>query len=216
MFAKSTLLRFFPTCVWVFDLVPGDAKALSAAIIKTVESALPPASKLPRDHSLQSGTHLHELPEFKPLVTHALDAGREILKNLGHEPAPMEMTGCWANISVPDARHGEHSHPNNYLSGVYYVKTPKGGDSINFYDPRPQAHVVAPHVATFSPNHASSVHVEVQPGRLVLFPGWLRHSVDPNRGDGVRMSIAFNLMFSDYTAQQSRPRFKGDFLTRDS
>ncbi len=50
---------------------------------------------------------------------------------------------------------------------------------------------------------------------MVMFPAWLRHSVDPNRGGGQRMSVAFNLMLEDYTAQQSRPRFKGHFLIKD-
>jgi uncharacterized protein (TIGR02466 family) len=215
MFAKSTLLRFFPTFVWVFDLKPEDAKPLNAAIAQTVEAALPADHVLPRKQSLQSGTHLHELPEFKPLVERALAAGQQILKFLEHDPAPLVMTGCWANVSEPGAHHQEHSHPNNFLSGVYYVKAPEGGDTINFHDPRAQAHVIAPHVTTYSPKHASAVNVEVKSGRMVMFPAWLRHSVDPNRGRGQRMSIAFNLMLVEFTAQQSRARFKGHFLIKD-
>lgn len=215
MFAKSTLLRFFPTFVWVFDLKPEDAGPLNAEIAQTVEAALPADHELRRQHSLQSGTHLHELPEFQPLVARALAAGQHILKFLEYEPAQLVITGCWANVSAPDARHLEHSHPNNFLSGVYYVKAAEGSDSINFHDPRAQAHVVALHVTSYSPKHASAVNVEVKPGRMVMFPAWLRHSVDPNRGRGQRMSIAFNLMLADYTAQQSRPRFKGHFLIKD-
>jgi hypothetical protein len=30
--------------------------------------------------------------------------------------------------------HRAHSHPNNYLSAVYYVRTWPGADSINFHD----------------------------------------------------------------------------------
>ena len=33
----------------------------------------------------------------------------------------MMITGCWANINPPAAYHPTHNHPNNYLSGVYYV-----------------------------------------------------------------------------------------------
>ena len=49
---------------------------------------------------------------------------------------------------------------------------------------------------------------------MVLFPAWLKHSVDPNRSRGLRMSIAFNLMFEDFGETQSRPRFKGNFLVK--
>ena len=41
-------------------------------------------------------------------------------------------------MNAPGAAHGLHSHPNNFLSGVYYVRVPSGGDTINFHDPRSQ------------------------------------------------------------------------------
>jgi Putative 2OG-Fe(II) oxygenase len=36
-----------------------------------------------------------------------------------------------------------HMHPNNCLSGVYYVQTQEGADSITFMDPRSRAFVIA-------------------------------------------------------------------------
>ena len=56
------------------------------------------------------------------------------------EPA-IEIAGCWLNLYAPGAVHRAHSHPNNFLSAVYYVRTHPGGDSINFHDPRSQADV---------------------------------------------------------------------------
>jgi Putative 2OG-Fe(II) oxygenase len=32
-----------------------------------------------------------------------------------------------------------HQHPNNLLSGVYYVRTHPGADTMNFHDPRNQS-----------------------------------------------------------------------------
>lgn len=217
MFEKSSVLSFFPTFVWVYDLTAESAQALNAALGPLIMAELAPDGRAREvrgneGHSLQSATDLHERPEFAPLVAHAEQAGQQILKFLEHAPAPLRITGCWANVSAPYAHHREHSHPNNFLSGVYYVAAPRGGDSINFHDPRPQAHVVAPQVASESLKHASSVNVDVKPGRLVFFPAWLRHSVDPNQGEGPRISIAFNLMFEDFRAAQSKPRFAGQFL----
>ena len=68
------------------------------------------------------------------------------------------------------ATHIEHSHPNNFLSFVYYPRVPKGGDVIEFHDPRPQAHVIAPPFATLNAKVASTVTVAVEAGRLVAFP----------------------------------------------
>lgn len=211
MFVKSSAIAFFPTFVWVYDLKPEDVESVSAAIEKRLETALPSAEQLGRGHSVQSEPNLHQLPEFQPLIERVQAAAKQILEFLEQKPAPLKVTGCWANVTGPSAHHKEHSHPNNFLSGVYYVKTPKGGDSINFHDPRAQAHVIAPHVVQDSTKHASTVIVELKPGRLVIFPAWLRHSVDPNLGQGLRMSISFNLMFDHFADEQSRPRFEGDF-----
>ncbi len=46
MFEKSSVLAFFPTFVWVYDLKPEDAEPLSAAIAEKIEIALPPAKQL--------------------------------------------------------------------------------------------------------------------------------------------------------------------------
>ncbi len=53
----------------------------------------------------------------------------------------IEITGCWANINASGAAHAIHSHPNNFLSGIYYVSTHPGADSVNFHDPRPQTSI---------------------------------------------------------------------------
>ena len=215
MFVKSEALAFFPTFVWVYDLKPEDAEPLSAAIAKKIDMALPSAKQLGESHSLQSGTHLHELPEFQLLIERVQAAAQQILKFLKLKPAPLKITGCWANVSGPAGHHKEHAHSNNFLSGVYYVKTPEGGDSINFHDPRAQAHVIAPHVTAPSTKQASTVIITVKPGRLVIFPAWLRHSVDPNLSQEPRMSISFNLMFDHFADEQSHPRFEGEFLVKN-
>ncbi len=95
------------------------------------------------------------------------------------------------------------------MSGVYYARVSSGGDTITFSDPRLQAHVIAPHIRKPSTRTASSVDVGVRDGRLVLFPAWLRHSVSSNRSDRQRVSVAINVMFTDYVARISRPRWSG-------
>ena len=50
---------------------------------------------------------------------------------------------------------------------------------------------------------------EAKPGRMLLFPSWLRHSVQPNYGNEERVSISFNVMLDDYAARNSAPMWKG-------
>jgi uncharacterized protein (TIGR02466 family) len=124
------------------------------------------------------------------------------------KPSPHLITGAWANISAPGIRHHRHAHPNNYLSGVYYVRTPAGGDTIRFHDPRPQAHAIQPAQERASQYTGHSITIGVRPGRLVLFHSWLEHSVDANAGDGERISVAINAMFERFGETQGAPMWE--------
>ena len=61
-----------------------------------------------------------------------------MLRFLKAGPYAIEITGCWVNILAAGGAHKRHAHPNNFLSGVYYVRTGPGSDAINFHDPRVQ------------------------------------------------------------------------------
>ena len=117
----------------------------------------------------------------------------------------MEITGCWATVLAPRASHKLHSHPNNFLSGVYYVRTGEGADTINFHDPRRQASVIRPPVVELTAQNTDQVVVRVSDGTLLFFPSYLEHSVDANGSDGERIRISFNLMFSSFARQLSKP-----------
>jgi hypothetical protein len=98
-----------------------------------------------------------------------------------------------------------HNHPNNFLSGVYYVQVPEGADTINFHDPRPQTAIIRPPVTELTAYNTDQVVVTVGNGTLLLFPAWLPHSVDANHSDRKRISISFNVMFGAFTETMSRP-----------
>lgn len=50
--------------------------------------------------------------------------------------------------------------------------------------------------------------VPVRTGRLIVFPAWLGHSVFPNRGTDVRVSISFNMMFDPFAETISAPKWR--------
>ena len=81
-----------------------------------------------------------------------------------------------------------HSHPNNFLSGVYYLRTPAGADTINFHDPRPQTGVIRPPVQALTAENTDQVVVRVEDGTLLLFPAYLAHSVDANASTEERVT----------------------------
>ncbi|MEK9684989.1 MAG: 2OG-Fe(II) oxygenase family protein [Rhodospirillaceae bacterium] len=211
MFEKTNVVELFPTHIWVHDLERSKAASICEKVFAQVEKRMPPVDEISGGHSVQSGTQMQNDPAFGDLMECVDKAAQDVLSFLGKKGESLQVTGCWANVSGPNSHHREHSHPNNFLSGVFYVKTPKGGDTINFHDPRPAAHAIAPHFERPSMHNLSTMFVEAKPGRIMIFPSWLRHSVDPNSGEGLRVSVAFNLMFGRYSERHSRPKFSGAF-----
>jgi hypothetical protein len=60
-------------------------------------------------------------------------------------------------------------------------------------------------VLELTAENTDQVVVSVKNGTLLLFPAYLQHSVDANRGEQERVSISFNLMFSSFTENLSKP-----------
>ncbi len=105
----------------------------------------------------------------------------------------------WANISPPGASNQVHSHPGALWSAVYYVDD--GGDtdaSLVLLDPNyPLNRMYAPDlrfVGKDGETFPTQQMFEPTPGRLVVFPSWLSHSVRPSKGSRDRISIAMNIM----------------------
>ncbi len=205
VFAATDILRMFPTFVWKAELEPEFHRRINKNIIHKLEQIRRSGPELAPGQSWQSSHDLHERDEFRELVACVNHAVRCVLDFLKIGEAAFEITGCWANMNPPDAAHGIHNHPNNFLSGVYYVQTNKGADTINFHDPRSQTEIIKPPVTGLTAENTDQVVVKVRNGALLIFPSWLAHSVDANRSDETRISISFNAMFSGYAENMSKP-----------
>ena len=201
----SDIQSFFPTCVWSIQSTPEFHQPLNARILEALDQMNPELTEIPPARSWQSGQDLHEREEFGELFSCVLATAKNILKFLHIAYDAVEITGSWANVNAPGAAHTMHNHPNNYLSGVYYVQTQPGADTINFHDPRLQTGIIRPPVTELSSHNTDQVVVAVSNGKLLMFPAWLSHSVAPNESEGMRISISFNLMFSRFTKEVSKP-----------
>ena len=92
---------------------------------------------------------------------------------------------------------------------MYYVQAGPGADTVNFHDPRPQADVMRPPVTELTGQNTDQVVVNVTNGTLLMFPAYLPHSVSASESDEQRISISFNLMFSSFTENMSKPMWTG-------
>lgn len=210
MFANTNVQEFFPTPIWTVDLEPKLADALNGRLLADLERLTAPRPALPQaGGSWQTDGDMHVRGEFKELTALIRKAVKAALDFLQIDYRDFSITGCWANFNPTGGLNSVHTHPNNYLSGVYYVQTPAGADSIDFFDPRPAAVAWMPRTRQLNRFNGNRMSVKVQPGRLVLFPAWLSHSVPLNRTNQERVSIAFNAMFTEFGETMSGTLWKG-------
>ena len=143
-----------------------------------------------------STTDMHKIPVFKPLVDELFKMQMEIYREelLTREPIIGNM---WANINPPGGYNRPHIHPNSHFSGVYYIKAPQNSGDIVFNDPRSGAHMIMPErIKDIKPPSHLWREVRINPleGRLIMFPSWLWHCVDPNESNDIRISVSFNFI----------------------
>ena len=207
-FETAEAVRLFPVFVWKAQLAP-EARGPIDAAIRALLAELAPGTLAPGT-LWQSGHALHRRPGCSGLARAIEAAVREVLEFLKIGQGEFAITGCWANVAAPGGWHRMHSHPNNFLSGVYYVQVQEGADTINFHDPRPQAGVIRPPVTALTAYNTDQVVVKVAVGTLLVFPAWLPHSVDPNASAGERISVSFNAMFGDLAERLAKPLWGGE------
>lgn len=207
---QSGVLKLFPTYVWATQLKPDVYGPINRDILRRLETIGREQPALDRSGQWQTAQDLQRHEELAALVSIVTATAREICDSLTITYGDLEITGCWANVSAPGYPHRQHLHPNNYLSGAYYVRTAAGSDSIRFHDPRPQAGIVVPPARDQNRANPDQVALDVREGMLVMFPAWLTHSVAPNMSQDTRVSVAFNLMFPDFGTRMANPLWRGD------
>ena len=206
-FDASDVTSMFPTLVWRFDLKAARRDAINSSIGALLGDLRRGTRPLAAGEGWQSEPEqaLHAREELRVLADCVNDATGSILRFLRIGYDAFEITGSWATILAPGAAHRMHSHPNNFLSAVYYVQTGSGADTINFHDPRVQTGIIRPPVVELTDANTDQVVVRVQAGTLLVFPAYLLHSVSLNTSAQERISLSFNIMFSAFTEKVSKP-----------
>jgi uncharacterized protein (TIGR02466 family) len=106
------------------------------------------------------------------------------------------IANYWININKKNQYNKMHIHSSSILSGVYYAATPPQSGCIIFHN-RPETSFILDelvHVgAKVTKFTATTQAFQPKAGAVLIFPGWLQHSVEENRSEEDRISIAFNL-----------------------
>ena len=150
---------------------------------------------------------LHEQEPFKAwFAEHLHDRVGEILDELRIVRDEHYLTSAWGNMTWGEFYHPAHMHPNAFLSGIVYLRSPEGAGSTVFEDPKLIARIVEPDISEHTLANTRSFAKTPITGDVLVFPSYLKHSVRPgNAGDELRSTLAFNYHIRGETCRHTQP-----------
>lgn len=188
----------FPTTVFISELEMPDA--LHATVLQAIyaERAQTESDIELSNFTSLGGWHsratLHKEPEFAFVASAVRDVAAAIGEALGYDSKlRLDIDAMWAIVNAPGAWNRAHIHPGSLWSGVYYVQAGEKAGQIEFLDPRTANLMRQPRYVRRPEACYASVAYDATPGRMLLFPSWLYHTVHPNLSGADRVILSFNL-----------------------
>lgn len=201
---------YFPTIIYTAQL--GDSRALNRELVRKIyeernqDKKGISRSNIPELGGWHSHNYLHNSIDFKSITRRINEICTHIFNNMGYcKSKHLRIGTMWAIVNPPGSSNKAHVHPSSHWSGVYYIQAPERSGDIEFTDPR-LAHIMTqPKFEAGkrrSPESWTKVRYTPTEGKMLIFPSWLYHSVDPNlsleKGErGHRIIISFNLIQGD-------------------
>ena len=93
----------------------------------------------------------------------------------------------------PTGIHIKHQHGVNGISGIYWVRANEYAGALSFHNPNAILdYVSAEHID--NPYRSMMNSYTPTKGKILLFPSYLQHEVQPSQEGVVRTTIAFNFI----------------------
>jgi len=128
------------------------------------------------------------LSDLKSFIDASIEKYTKEVFNTDHK---FVITQSWITKNITDQSQGIHSHPGSIISGVFYIDCPKNSGSIEFNRGKSTFEI---QINKNCQNQWMSDRYSVNPetGMLLLFPSNVLHSVNKNKSNDNRYSLAFN------------------------
>jgi uncharacterized protein (TIGR02466 family) len=189
--------EWWPTPIYHLDIHPSiiDNSVLEQEIKQHQE--IDPGRQRSNRGGYQSNdvdvTSYPELTKLKNIVESCFSSCFNDWKITNHENH--RITNIWININKFGDSNLSHIHPQSLFSAVYYVKTNSSHPPLCFESPCAQNFLLSSITDSETVYTYNTIHYEVFPGKLIIFPSWLFHYVDAQTINEERISVAFNSRF---------------------
>ena len=120
------------------------------------------------------------------------------LKTIGYsvEEFDLEVPNLWLNEMKGDSVHHPHTHYGFNLSGTYYIDVPQDSGNISFLNPIPVDPCMYAAIREHTPFNAKYCGIVPKEGDMLFWKSNLEHSVPFAIFDGVRRTIAFDVLIT--------------------
>lgn len=160
----------------------------------------------PLQQSVRGGSQLHlqqaeiERPPIAALFHSIIAAVQRYVARLGRGDGPLlsrntgrfGLSGAWSVRLRSGGHHADHVHPHGWISSACYISLPPTvgrGES----DRAGWLRLGKPAIRT-APALGADHYVKPEAGRLVLFPAYVWHGVEPFESEQPRLSVAFDVV----------------------
>jgi len=143
----------------------------------------------------KSDAYLHKEEVFKPLVEQIYKFVKLTMDDVfEYKDLSPQITLMWATgMGTGDTIH-RHYHPNSLYSGVYYPQNRIDYSPLRFYTPKRP--MLMPSVKRDNMYNSFCMNITPKQNMIVLFPSYLEHDTVPCEQNDLRLSVAFNIMFT--------------------
>jgi uncharacterized protein (TIGR02466 family) len=187
--------HWFPTTMWntyIEDISNEELERFSLECMKKSDGVV----RSNKGGWQSGGIPQGENDEFDKLVKKINEAVDIASNTVGL--GKLALSNIWINVNGKGGYNATHTHPRAAISGVYYIKAKHGQGGFEFERSDGAEH----HLQRIPENVQNTFNVFkwIHPsdtGKLILFPSWLRHSVEQNTIDEYRISISFNYCYAD-------------------
>tara|TARA_B110000503_G_C7150581_1_gene414965 strand:+ start:887 stop:1480 length:594 start_codon:yes stop_codon:yes gene_type:complete len=182
----------FPKLIWKFKY-SFDFQAIKSLITELV-------AETPRNSKLETGAAFstasvkfdppHTWPELREFREWLHSPLHQVWTNHNYNPyATTSVLNSWINTHKKTGTTLEHSHSHVALVVTAYLNLPKDSGFIEFRDPL-EYHK---HNTPVVPEEELWKEVPCETNDILIFPGWLKHRVQPNKVDEDRVVLTMNI-----------------------
>jgi uncharacterized protein (TIGR02466 family) len=198
MFEPSIAREIFPIKIYEADFPNFESiqERIQTAIMPYFESPAGGNEYISADGKpmiIRTGNDLHKDPVFKEITDFIEFHGREYWKQCEYttrvDPYILQM---WANDIPPGGFTPAHNHNPAAIGGAFYINATPDKGNLYLEDPLEMIHGKAPRDYMHKP-YLYTETITVNPGKLVIFPGWLRHHTRSNMTQENRYVLGYNM-----------------------